>query len=75
VKVEPLIVATTESFIANETLLLAPPSVNVSPVPVAKALSLESVESLPIVTNADVEGARLGAEIVTAPFVQLTTVT
>jgi hypothetical protein len=65
VKVDPLIVATTESLIATVTLLFAPPSVIVIPVPDVRDLSFDSVESLPIVTNADVDEARFGAAIVT----------
>ena len=67
VKVEPLMVATIESLIANVTLLLEPLSKRSRPVPAVRALSLEREESFPIVTNAEVEGATLGADIVTAP--------
>ena len=68
VKVDPLIVATTELFIAKVTVLFAPPSVIEIPVPDVRALSFEREESFPIVTNADVDGARFGAAIVTDPF-------
>jgi hypothetical protein len=67
VKVDPLIVATTELFIPSDTVLLAPPSTIVIPVPDVSDLSLDKDESFPIVTKAEVDGARLGADIVTAP--------
>ena len=67
VNVVPLTVATTELLIAKVAFPLAPPSVSVRPVPAVNDLSFDRVESFPIVTKADVEGARFGADIVTAP--------
>jgi hypothetical protein len=75
VKVEPLMVATTELSIPSVTLLFAPASVSVIPAPLERERSLERFASLPIVTNADVDGARLGAAMVIEPFDPVVTVT